>query len=129
MKIAETNPKGHNKMAFVTVKGTIEKFHNSGYGFTLLETYKTREGADVSKKWQVFPDDIAHGHVPGDVVTVNGTVTAKVYSFTNDEGAEVHVATMTVNNAKFQTPKAEASDPVTDLAAIGAVEKTDEAPF
>lgn len=126
-------------MAFVTVKGSIEKFHNSGYGFTLLETYKTREGAEASKKWQVFPDDIAHGHVPGDIVTVNGTVTAKVYSFTNDEGAEVHVATMTVNNAKFQTPKAEGStqeiaqpyvaETFSELAAIGAVEKTDEAPF
>lgn len=116
-------------MAYVTVKGTIDKFHNSGYGFSLLETYKTRDGVEASKKWQVFPEDIAHGHVPGDVVTINGTVSAKVYSFTNDAGEQVHVATMTVNNAKFNAPKGEASDPVVDLAAIGAIEKTDEAPF
>lgn len=123
-------------MAYVTVKGTIDKFHNSGYGFSLLETYKTREGVEASKKWQIFPEDIAHGHVPGDVVTVNGTVSAKVYSFTNDAGEQVHVATMTVNNAKFNTPKGEASDPVTDLAVaaaaimdLGATEKKEEAPF
>lgn len=118
-------------MAFVTVKGTIDKFHSSGYGFTLLETYKTREGVEASKKWQVFPDDIAHGHVPGDIVTVNGTVSAKVYTFVNDAGEQVHVATMTVNNAKFHVlaDRSSASDPVVDLTAIGAVEKTEEAPF
>lgn len=125
-------------MAYVTVKGTIDKFHNSGYGFSLLETYKTRDGVEASKKWQVFPEDIAHGHVPGDVVTVNGTVSAKVYSFTNDAGEQVHVATMTVNNAKFHAlaDRSSASDPVTDLAVaaaaimdLGATEKTEEAPF
>lgn len=115
-------------MAFVTVKGTIEKFHNSGFGFTLLETFKTREGQEVSKKWQVFPEDIQHGHVPGDIVTVNGTVTAKVYSFTNDEGAEVHVATMTVNNAKFNANKGELEAAVSTVTAMGAVAK-DEMPF
>jgi hypothetical protein len=113
-------------MAFVTVKGTIEKFHNTGYGFTLLETYKTREGVEASKKWQVFPDDITHGHVPSDVVTVNGTVTAKVYSFTNEEGVEVHVATMTVNNAKFNAPKTE--DVASAVQSIGGTVKT-EMPF
>lgn len=113
-------------MAYVTVKGTIEKFHNSGYGFSLLETYKTREGADASKKWQVFPEDNTHGHVPGDVVTINGTVSAKVYTFTNDEGAEVHIATMTVNNAKFTAPKGE--DVASAVQQIGGVAK-EEMPF
>lgn len=118
-------------MAFVTVKGTIDKFHNSGFGFTLLETFKTREGVDASKKWQVFPEDIQHGHVPGDIVTINGTVSAKVYTFTNDEGAEVHVATMTVNNAKFNAPKldtAEASTVASAVQSIGGAVK-DVEPF
>lgn len=113
-------------MAFVTVKGTIEKFHNTGYGFSLLETYKTRDGVEGSKKWQVFPDDIAHGNLPGDVVTINGTVSAKVYSFTNDAGEQVHVATMTVNNAKFNAPKGE--DVASAVEQIGGVAK-DEMPF
>lgn len=117
-------------MAFVTVKGTIEKFHNSGFGFTLLETYKTRDGVEAAKKWQVFPEDIQHGHVPSDIVTVNGTVTAKVYSFTNDQGEEVHVATMSVNNAKFVAPKNEAPAEAVASAvqSIGGTVK-DEMPF
>lgn len=126
MKPAETTRKVKPKMAYVTVKGTIDKFHNTGYGFSLLETYKTRDGVEASKKWQVFPEDIAHGHLPGDVVTINGTVTAKVYTFNNDEGAEVHVATMTVNNAKFNAPKGE--DIASAVQAIGGEAKT-EMPF
>lgn len=113
-------------MAYVTVKGTIEKFHNSGYGFTLLETYKTREGVDAAKKWQVFPEDNMHGHVPGDIVTVNGTVTAKVYTFTNDQGENVNIATMTVNNAKFAAPKTE--EVASAVEQIGGVAK-EEMPF
>jgi hypothetical protein len=113
-------------MAYVTVKGTIDKFHNSGTGFTLLENYTTKDGVPASKKWQVFPEDNTHGKLPGDTITVNGTITAGVYSFQGDNGAMAHVATLKVNNAKIvDAPKQDLVDPA---QALGATPKT-EMPF
>jgi hypothetical protein len=113
-------------MAYVTVTGTLEKFHNSGTGFSLLETYTAKDGTVVSKKWQVFPEDNTHGKLPGDKFTVNGVVTAGVYEFTKDDGTTAHVATMKVNNARVTEPKT--IDTASAVIAMGAVEKT-EMPF
>lgn len=117
-------------MAYVTVKGTIDKFHNTGTGFTLLENYTTKEGVAASKKWQVFPEDNTHGKLPGDTITVNGTITAGVYSFTKDDGETAHIATLKVNNARITEATAEKLDTaIVDIAqAMGATPKT-EMPF
>ena len=99
----------------------------------LVEKYRTLGGEDYAKKWSVFPVDPSHGHVPGDEVQIVGIVSASVYSFVNQDGAQVHVATMTVNKAKFAGEKNDKADTFADTAAdaiqsIGGSVK-DEMPF
>ena len=88
-------------MAYVTVKGTVKSFHQSGIGFSIVEKWTGRDGEEYSKTWQVFPTIETHGALPGNLVTVNGTLSAGVYTYQNPETNETaHTTSLKINNGK-----------------------------
>lgn len=88
-------------MAYVTVKGTVTKFHSSGIGFAIEEKWTGRDGAEFKKTWQIFPETETHGAQPGNTVTVNGTLNASVYTYQDTQTLETRNSTsLKVNNAK-----------------------------
>lgn len=104
-------------MAYITVKGTLVKFHNSGTGFAIEERFTNREGVETKKTWQVFPAIETHGALPGMTITVNGTLSASVYSFQDTSTLEqVHVPSLKVNNAKVTIEETGATPAATESA-------------
>lgn len=88
-------------MAYVTVKGTVTKFHQSGTGFAIEEKWTGRDGTEYSKTWQVFPAIETHGALPGNTVTVNGTLNASVYTYQDSQTQETaHATSLKINNGK-----------------------------
>lgn len=63
-------------MAFVNVQGEVTRLHNSGGGFSLRESWQTKDG-DRSRYWAVFPKAPVSVAV-GDRVKVSGGLQTKV---------------------------------------------------
>lgn len=63
-------------MAFVNVQGEVSRLHNSGGGFSLRESWQTKDG-DRSRYWAVFPREAVSVAV-GDRVKVSGGLQTKV---------------------------------------------------
>ena len=104
-------------MAFVTVKGTLTKFHNNGGGFAIEERFTSREGKEIKKTWQVFPEIETHGALPGNIITVNGVLSASVYSFQDKDTLQmVHIPSMKVNNAKVTIEDASTAPAISESA-------------
>lgn len=66
-------------MAQVTVSGVIERLHQNGRGFSLVESFPTRDGRDMRRYWGVFlPDRTPLETIVGDTVQVVGGLRATV---------------------------------------------------
>lgn len=66
-------------MAQVSVQGVIERLHQNGRGFSLVESFATRNGREARRYWGVF----LGYHTPleaivGDTVQVSGGLRATV---------------------------------------------------
>lgn len=74
-------------MAFITIRNGKVTFPNAK-GFTLVESFTTRDGDLVEKKFKVWTDEQVRD---GEVVTVSGVFSAKVAEYNGVTYVEVSV--------------------------------------
>jgi hypothetical protein len=74
-------------MAFITIRNGRVSFPNAK-GFTLIESFTTRDGDMVEKKYKIWTDEPVKD---GEFMTVSGVFSAKVNEYNGTQYVEVSV--------------------------------------
>jgi len=101
-------------MAFINVKHATVGNANSK-GFTLIESYKDRNGEEQSTYYKVWTSE---QHDQGSIVDVSGVVTFRVSEYEGKHRGEIHI-----NNPRISVPSAPTP------AATPAPAAAEDAPF
>lgn len=104
--------------------GSVERVltgNFNGVGVVLSEEFTTREGELKSTRIVAWFNDDPKVNV-GDTITVSGSVSAKVDTWTGNDGQERTTAKLSLNGAKLGPNRANAAPAVT-------VPDTDDLPF
>ena len=93
--------KGGRVVAFVNVEGQVSRVHGSGGGFSIKESWQTKDG-ERSRYWAVFPGENVQVQ-PGMRVKVSGALQTKVTDPKPDsQGVERHYVDHVVGQAKVE---------------------------
>lgn len=109
-------------MAFVTVRGG-QVVSNNAKGFTLVETYKKADGAEVKTYYKVWTEE----SVPSEGnIDVSGILSVRVSEYEGNTRAEIHI-----NKPRIQLSEVQTSAPRATSAAWGNPKpvQVDDAPF
>jgi hypothetical protein len=90
---------GTHKVAYINIKAATVESVYEGKGFRATTQYKSRDGEDRKEQFKVWTDTPV---AVGDVVDVSGTLTVRVEEFTGQDGNQVTVAAIHVNNPKIE---------------------------
>jgi hypothetical protein len=96
-------------MATVTIKSAQVARIIEGYGFSVAETFKKRDGSEGKSYYTVWTDK---KFAVGDKVSVSGLLGVKLEEYTNDAGELKQTAAASINNPE-----------------VKLLESADEAPF
>jgi FKBP-type peptidyl-prolyl cis-trans isomerase (trigger factor) len=92
-------------MATVTIKNATVTRIIPNYGFKAAVEVPLKSGDTKKETYTVWTDATVR---EGDVVSVNGLLSAKVEEFEGRDGKTVRYAAIHVNNAKIETAEANA---------------------
>ena len=91
-------------MATVTIKSATVARIIEGYGFSVAETFKKRDGTQGTSYYTVWSD--AKVSV-GDTVSVSGLLGVKLEEYTNDAGEFKQSASASINNPEVRVIKSD----------------------
>jgi hypothetical protein len=99
-------------MAIIKVKGAITRVFYEGKGIEVTESYETKTGDTINKRYTVWlkqPTTLE----AGDVVQVEGLYSSEIDNWTNKEGEAKQSIKVSINN-----PNVTAADPVQLIKSI-----------
>ena len=86
-------------MAFISIKKATVNRIIEGYGFEAINKFTDRNGNERTERFTVWTKDQAPG--VGQIVDINGSLSAKVEEFTNNQGELIRYAAVHVNNPEI----------------------------
>jgi hypothetical protein len=102
----------------------VTRVQRTGTGFNAQTAYRQRNGETSVQKFTVWSDEQIH---VGDVVNIEGLVSAKVEEFTNDKGELIRYAAIHIN--KPTITGSQAGPEHVSQRSVGSVPSDMEAPF
>ncbi len=87
-------------MATVTIKSATVARIIEGYGFSVAETFKKRDGSEGKSYYTIWTD--AKFLAVGDKISVSGLLGVKVDEYTNRDGELKQIAAVSINNAEVK---------------------------
>jgi len=83
-------------MAFVSIKKATVNRIIEGYGFEAINKFTDRNGNERTERFTIWTKEQAPA--VGQTVDINGSLSAKVEEFTNNQGELIRYAAIHVNN-------------------------------
>lgn len=108
-------------MASIKVRGSITRVFYEGKGLEVVETFETKAGETINKRYTVWLKQPGLFDV-GDTVAVEGLYSSEIDNWTNKEGEARQSIKVSINN-----PQVTATDPVKVIKQI--FEPVEPAPF
>ena len=110
-------------MASIKVKGTISRVFYEGKGLEVVETFDTKAGETITKRYTVWLKAPGLFDV-GDEVSVEGLYSSEIDNWTNKEGEARQSVKVSINN-----PSVTPADPVKVIKANFEPTHSEPAPF
>ena len=110
-------------MAIIKVKGTISRIFYEGKGIEVVESYETKTGDTISKRYTVWlkqPTTLD----AGDTVQVEGLYSSEIDNWTNKEGEAKQSIKVSINN-----PQVTSADPIATIKGIFEPTHSEPMPF
>jgi hypothetical protein len=87
-------------MASIKVKGTISRVFYEGKGLEVTESYETKTGETINKRFTVWLKSPTSFDI-GDTVQVEGLYSAEIDNWTNKEGEAKQSIKVSINNPQI----------------------------
>ena len=110
-------------MASIKVKGTISRVFYEGKGLEVVETFQTKAGETINKRYTVWLKAPGLFDV-GDEGSVEGLYSSEIDNWTNKEGEARQSIKVSINN-----PSVTPADPVKVIKGIFEPTHSEPAPF